>query len=323
MRVLGHIHSFNDADIIDRTIESFRQQTQRLDEILLVDNASSDGTLDAPAIRGITVIRHAENGGTSGAVVTGMRYALERGYDWIWVLDADSLVLPDALEKLLELYAGLPPEQQKKTAFLACMARNQPGNEPWYGSVFTERGIEVVDPPLEHRHFLCNSYIWSGCLYSLAAVRQFGLPNADYVLDCGEDEYGYRIMQAGYNGFIDRDAVLLHNIRGMKSLNPTDLQVGLTTVRAYEFPPIRCYYMCRNALYFVLYEFAKGRFGLLRGVLWRMRRRRKLGPARGVVWSVLLLTANFLVRPFNHRRQIHACVRGIWHGVTGNIGARY
>jgi len=44
---------------------------------------------------------------------------------------------------------------------------------------------------------------------------------------------------------------------------------------------------------------------------------------RGVVWNVLLLTMNFLLRPRNHVGQIRACFRGTWHGVTGNIAARY
>jgi hypothetical protein len=32
---------------------------------------------------------------------------------------------------------------------------------------------------------------------------------------------------------------------------------------------------------------------------------------------------NFLLRPRNHGGQIRACFRGIWHGITGNIAARY
>jgi rhamnopyranosyl-N-acetylglucosaminyl-diphospho-decaprenol beta-1,3/1,4-galactofuranosyltransferase len=44
MRVLAHIHTFNDADIIDRTIEAVLLQTRPVDGILVVDNASTDGT---------------------------------------------------------------------------------------------------------------------------------------------------------------------------------------------------------------------------------------------------------------------------------------
>src|SRR5947207_1411281 len=79
LRVLAHIHTFNDADIIARTIWGVRRHTYRVDEILLVDNASSDGTLEQPAVSHATVLRQAANGGTSGAVHSGFRYALDHG----------------------------------------------------------------------------------------------------------------------------------------------------------------------------------------------------------------------------------------------------
>jgi GT2 family glycosyltransferase len=60
MRVLAQITTFNAVDLIDRTIEALQQQTRPVDEILVVDNASSDGTLQRPSVRNVTVIRHQE-----------------------------------------------------------------------------------------------------------------------------------------------------------------------------------------------------------------------------------------------------------------------
>src|SRR5205823_1764718 len=121
MRVLAHIHTLNDADIIDRTIEAVRRQTRPVEGILVVDNASTDGTVERASVDGVTILRHPENRGTSGAVYSGLRFALEHGYDWTWVFDADSAPEPDALEKLLDLHAGWPQNQQEETAFLACL----------------------------------------------------------------------------------------------------------------------------------------------------------------------------------------------------------
>jgi GT2 family glycosyltransferase len=323
MRVMAHIHTFNDADIIDRTIEALLRQTRPVDAILVVDNASSDGTLDRPSLKHATVLRQRENLGTSGAVFAGMQFALGQDYDWIWLFDADSTPQPDALEKLLELYDSMTRDEQDETACLACLPYNQVDGRPLHASIFTRLGRVAVMPAPNERYCPFHATLWSGSLYRLAAVRRIGLPNADYVLDCGEDEYGYRVMRAGYKAFIHPHAVMQHNIRGSQSLTPVELKVGPARVRAYEFPAIRCYYLCRNGLYFNLYEVAKNHFDLLRGALWRVRPRRQLGLGRGAVWSVLLFLLNFLVRPRNHGRQIAACCRGIWHGVTGNIAARY
>jgi hypothetical protein len=127
------------------------------------------------------------------------------------------------------------------------------------------------------------------------------------VLDWGEGEYGYRIMKAGYKGFIHQEANLRHNIRGSPSFIVYKRKLGPITVNLYKFPPIRCYYACRNSLYFPLYDIAEWRAWLL------LRNVRTHGK----------ITLNFLLRPWNHSAQIRACLRGIWHGLTGNIAARY
>jgi GT2 family glycosyltransferase len=307
MRVLAHIHTLNDADIIDQTIEAMLRQTRPLDGILVVDNGSTDGTLERPSVKHATVLRHPENRGTSGAVYSGFRVALEQDYDWIWVFDADSTPEPDALEKLLDLYAGWPQSLQDETAFLACLHFNVQDDIARHGGVFTQHGIAQASPEPEARYYPCHFTIWSGCLYRLAAVRQIGLPNPDYVLDAGDCEYGYRVMKAGYKGFIHQDAILHHNIRGSLSFTPIEVKLGPAKLTLYRFSPIRLYYQSRNMVYFLLYESAERRPGLLVRTI--------LGVARQ--------TVGFLLQPRNHGQHIRACVRGFWHGITGNIAARY
>ncbi|MGH8512949.1 MAG: glycosyltransferase, partial [Gammaproteobacteria bacterium] len=281
MRVLAHIHTFNDADIIDGTIEAVRRQTRAVDEILVVDNASTDGTLDQPSVQYAKVLRHRENLGTSGAVVTGMRFAMEHGYDWIWVFDADSTPDPDALQALLDLYAGWPRSLQEETGFLACLPYNVKDGFPYHASLFSRYGLTRVTPEPGKRYYRCHVTIWSGSLYRVAAIRRIGLPNPDYVLDWGETEYAYHVMKAGYKAFMHQDAVLQHNIRGHASLTQIDETAGPAGVTFSEFPPIRCYYLCRNAFYFALYDAATERF-------------------RQLYLGMLILMLKFLVRPQHH-----------------------
>jgi dTDP-4-dehydrorhamnose reductase len=115
MKILCHVHTLNDEDVIDAAIQSIQAQRRRVDGIVLVDNASTDGTLARSFPPELTVIRHAINTGTCGSVHTGFGFAIEHGYDWIWVLDADSRPDPDALEKLVELYEQLPPSSRSRS----------------------------------------------------------------------------------------------------------------------------------------------------------------------------------------------------------------
>jgi len=274
---------------------------------LVVDNASTDETLARSSIKYARVVRHSENQGTSGTVYTGMQFALENSYDWIWVFDADSNPEPDALEKLLDCHAGLPKEAKDRAAYVACVHRNvQDGLEQRAG-VFTRRGFRPASHHLDDLYYPCHVVIWSGCLYRLATIQKIGLPNRDYVLDWGEGEYGYRIMKAGYTGFVCRQALMYHNSRGYTSIRSKNIKFGPLTVRVREFAPIRCYYTCRNQIYFSLHEAAEARFFyFLNAVRW-----------------VLPLTLNFVLRPRKHGEHIRACLRGLWDGFTGRLNARY
>ena len=48
VRVLAHIHTFNDAGIIDATIESLLRQTRPVDQTLIVASASPTAPSTAP-----------------------------------------------------------------------------------------------------------------------------------------------------------------------------------------------------------------------------------------------------------------------------------
>jgi hypothetical protein len=225
---------------------------------------------------------------------------------------------------MLELYAGWSQSQQDETGFIACLPRDQPNGRPLHGHLFTRYGRVVVTPAPEQPYYYCHITIWSGCMYRLAAVRRIGFPNPNYFIDRDDLEFAYRLMKAGYKGFIHQHAVIRHNIRGAPSLVEKRLKLGPITLRFYELPALRCYYTCRNTLYFALYDSVEGRFTALRGDLWRIRPLPgRPGWMNGVAWQAALLTLNFILRPRHHRAQMLACLRGIWHGVTGNIAARY
>jgi len=61
------------------------------------DNGSTDGTLDRIFPKHVTVVRNPADLGTSGSVAVGLNHSLMEGFDWTWVLDADSVPEPDAV----------------------------------------------------------------------------------------------------------------------------------------------------------------------------------------------------------------------------------
>ena len=79
------------------------QQTVSADGILIVDYASTDGFAELKFPQIVTVIHNQLNLRPSGALTTGIEYARAHGYNWIWVLDADTRPRRGTLESLIRL----------------------------------------------------------------------------------------------------------------------------------------------------------------------------------------------------------------------------
>lgn len=77
-------------------------------DILVIDNASNDGTVEALKTQFdyITLIQNAENIGGTGGFNTGLAWASEQPashYDYLWLLDNDVVVHKNALSELVKI----------------------------------------------------------------------------------------------------------------------------------------------------------------------------------------------------------------------------
>lgn len=104
-KVCAVVVTYNRKEMLKRCISALVQQTSSCD-VLVFDNASTDGTeqwlaKEAKSNPCIHVYRSTANIGGAGGFHTGMRLAVEGGYEWIWLMDDDCLPAPAALEQLL------------------------------------------------------------------------------------------------------------------------------------------------------------------------------------------------------------------------------
>ncbi len=133
-------------------------QTRPPDEVILVDNASSDGTADAIARLFPQVIIHRlpENLGPAGGFAVGFTEAMRRSCDFIWGIDDDVVISPQCLEHLLAEAAMAP--------------------------------LAVVFPtrlPYDQKHGVA----WRGMLVPAEIVRSVGVPRADFFWHLEDTEY--------------------------------------------------------------------------------------------------------------------------------------
>ena len=99
---------YNRREEIGRAIASALRQSHAPDEIVVVDDASRDGSAEAVAALGdsrIRLLRHERNRGAAAARNTGIAVATS---DWIALLDSDDEWAPEKLARQLDALRTAP-----------------------------------------------------------------------------------------------------------------------------------------------------------------------------------------------------------------------
>ncbi len=96
------IPAYNEADSIADTIRSLQQQSRVPDEILAIDDCSTDATPEVAEALGVRVLRPPRN---TGSKAGAQSFALERvRTEMVMAIDADTTLDPEAIERLLPAF---------------------------------------------------------------------------------------------------------------------------------------------------------------------------------------------------------------------------
>ena len=234
--------TFNRKDLLRECLTSLFAHTNPVDEVLVVNNASTDGTVKmlAREFSEIRVLNLAENVGGAGGFYEGMKAAYEQGFDWLWVMDDDGRAAPDCLEKLCahrRPNSVLVPVQQDSTKWLY-------GIFKWNG-----RARNVTPEIVAGKRAVIGEFLFAfvGPLISREVVKQVGLPNKDFFIWFDDWEYALRVQRTAAEIVAVPEAVFFHNFGKAKRIR------FLWQVRQRNAVPAwKCYYGTRNPLYVLL-----------------------------------------------------------------------
>lgn len=108
-KIVAIVVTYNRRQLLEKCVNALLLQKISCD-IVIIDNASTDGTqayLGTIECTRIHVIRNKVNSGGAGGFHQGVQVGIERGYDYLWLMDDDTFPCVDALAKLMNAASKL------------------------------------------------------------------------------------------------------------------------------------------------------------------------------------------------------------------------
>lgn len=208
--------NYNGKEFLGPCLDSLRAQTCRGFDVIVVDNGSTDGSqaFVQSAYPEIQVMALDENYGFCRANNLAVTCAIERGREFILLLNNDTVVASDALHQML-LAADAHPE-----AGVLCPKIYFPGEERrfWYAggtfSLWTGRQIHRGWKKPDTGQFDTDTDInlATGCAFMIraAVAKQVGLLDERFFAYLEDVEWSVRVTSAGYRIRFVPQATIIH-----------------------------------------------------------------------------------------------------------------
>jgi rhamnopyranosyl-N-acetylglucosaminyl-diphospho-decaprenol beta-1,3/1,4-galactofuranosyltransferase len=184
--------------LLDAALTAVLAQSRVPDVVIVVDNASSDGTSELVRKRfpDVDLVELPRNTGGAGGFATGIARALELGATALWLMDDDTVPEPRALERLTKVFEDHRPALAASRVVWTD-GRDHPMNTPRT----RPSGVPGCDR--------VRSASFVSVLLDADAVRECGPPVADYFLWNDDFEYTLRLLR-GRLGLLCRASVVVH-----------------------------------------------------------------------------------------------------------------
>jgi GT2 family glycosyltransferase len=255
-RVCAVVVTHNRRETLRKCLWAVAGQTAPLARVMVVDNASSDGTAEmvAAEFSEVEVVRLERNVGGAGGFHEGMRRA--SGFEWVWLMDDDTLPSSDALAELLRAGSDVP------ALLLASKAVWTDGRlHPMNAVGPDRRSFDRLARSASVGLLPIRSATFVSLLVHRDAIDRYGLPHAEYFIWSDDIEYTARVTRRD-PGYLVPSSVVVHATK--------------TAYTAASSTGDRFYYHVRNTLY------------MLRSRSWA------LDEKLGLAYALATSTAEFL-----------------------------
>lgn len=256
-RVLVSILNFDRADETIACLRSVERLESGAPEVLVVDNGSNDNSAGRirEAFPGVEVLALQRNLGFGGGHNRALEMALERGYDYVWLLNNDAQPDPQALTALLATARSWPG-----AGLIASVVLDRDDRKTvQYGGGRLHLGRGVASRTTRLPAAVAEVSFACACslLVDLRLVRDVGPMREDYFLYFEDVEWSARAAARGWTMLVTPQSRVFHASKGVRK------------------PPYADYYDLRNGLLFI-HDVVKGPQRVLAHAFFGLRFLRKI-----------------------------------------------
>lgn len=237
--IVAVVVTYNRKELLEENINALLDQQYKEFDILIIDNASTDGTKQVVEKYESDKLKYVNTGanlGGAGGFNFGVRQAIEQGYKYCWLMDDDTIPTKNALESLTKKATYLNDE----FSFLGSLVK-------WTDNKsICKMNVQIIDKNwlYEYEKFekgLVNversSFV--SCYINLDIAKQVGLPITKFFIYGDDWEYTIRLGKIK-KGYLDFESVVLHKMK-------ENVTADIVTIPKDRIS--RCYYNFRNTFY--------------------------------------------------------------------------
>jgi rhamnopyranosyl-N-acetylglucosaminyl-diphospho-decaprenol beta-1,3/1,4-galactofuranosyltransferase len=235
-RTVAVVVAYNRRDLLIEVLDALAVQTTPVAAIVVVDNASTDDTAAVvreryPHVDLVSVPRN--TGGAGGFAIGAARAVVRRDADLVWLMDDDTVPTDTALQALLTSIGDDDGVSLAGSRVVWTDGQDHPMNTPRtkpFVRAEERRAAEARGAvPVRSSSFV-------SMLVRADAVREHGLPIADYFIWNDDFEFSMRILRRSRGFFVPASVVVHKTVK----LGATDVDPGA-----------RFYYEVRNKVWLI------------------------------------------------------------------------
>ena len=182
-KVIAVVVTYNRQKLLSECITALRNQTRRIDKILVINNGSNDSTESWLEQQNDLEFFSQKNVGSGGGFNTGIKLAYEKNYDWVWLMDDDGFPKEDALANLLE-------HTREKLCLRNCAVINKEDRKSFVWKTGNYNTIDEVNEEIIQNF----AHPFNGTLLHKELIKKVGLPKKELFIWGDETEYYHRII---------------------------------------------------------------------------------------------------------------------------------